>query len=459
MRKLKNLNIAIFLDRDVTIRHFLDSNIFCDLKNNNNLKLVFPPIGDKRIKDHKNPEKFGFEYEFIKIPERRIQLWKWIFFIKILTFRKGEDWKIIRKVYSKAIGNKMSILFKISSIPFLRSLVITLIKTIIDNYKIDDLYKFFNNFKPDIIIHPSTFHGIYINELALISKRLNIPYILLMNSWDNPCLKNTSVYEPTIVGVWGEQTASHAHKYMGLANEKIKILGAAQFQCFNDKFNMKREAIFDEYEFSKDTILVLYAGSSMGNNEFRHLKFLEKICLEIDKKIRIIYRPHPWLSDIETAKKILNMNSKIIKIDKLMTPFLKKLIKNEINSFYSTEYKYTHDLLGASDIVISPLSTILIEALCHGNESICLIPKDEESRIFLKEIKNLPCFQDVIKSRAIKTIENIEDLKEALLLSYKNCRNPETKLKNKQYANFFVDMKKSPYKERLSRCIEELVNE
>ena len=30
---------------------------------------------------------------------------------------------------------------------------------------------------------------------------------------------------------------------------------------------------------------------------------------------------------------------------------------------------HTHNILGAADIVISPLSTILIEALCHGKES------------------------------------------------------------------------------------------
>ena len=54
-----------------------------------------------------------------------------------------------------------------------------------------------------------------------------------MNSWDNPCLKNTSIYEPSIVGVWGEQTKYHAIKYMGLNPNKVRILGSAQFQCFN----------------------------------------------------------------------------------------------------------------------------------------------------------------------------------------------------------------------------------
>ena len=45
-----------------------------------------------------------------------------------------------------------------------------------------------------------------------------------------------------------------------------------------------------EYGFSNETILSLYAGSSQGNDEFRHFKVLERICLELDKNMRIPYR-------------------------------------------------------------------------------------------------------------------------------------------------------------------------
>ena len=82
------MKIAIFIDRDVTIRHFLDSGVFDDIKNNHKIKLIFPPIGDKRLNNHRNPERFGFDYSFIKIPEKRIQLWKWIFYINTLTYKK-----------------------------------------------------------------------------------------------------------------------------------------------------------------------------------------------------------------------------------------------------------------------------------------------------------------------------------------------------------------------------------
>ncbi len=457
MSKLNNLKIAIFIDRDVTIRHFLDSGVFDDLKNNHKVKLIFPPIGDKRLNNHCQPERFGFDYSFIKIPEKRIQLWKWIFYINTLTYKKGDDWKVIRRVFSVAVGQKMSNFFKISSLPLIKQIIVTLIKIKIYSYKINQLEKFIDSFKPDLIIHPSTFQGVYVNELALISKKNKIPYILLMNSWDNPCLKNTSIYKPSIVGVWGEQTKYHAIKYMDMPEKKIKILGAAQFQCFNKNSNKTKDEILSEYKFSKSTLLILYAGSSQGNDEYRHLKYLEKLCLNLDKKIRIIYRPHPYLSDINTAKKILKIKSKIIKIDNLMITFMRKLIRKEIKSFFSTDYSYTHDLLSAADIVISPLSTILIESLCHGKESICLIPEDEDSSTLFKDKKRLPCFKDVIECNAIQTLENIKDLEVALTKSYEKCKSSKNRLINKKYSDFFVDMKKPYYKERLNKCIEDLV--
>ena len=42
-KKVRDLKIAIFIDRDVTVRHFLDSKTFKELAENNIIKLIFPP--------------------------------------------------------------------------------------------------------------------------------------------------------------------------------------------------------------------------------------------------------------------------------------------------------------------------------------------------------------------------------------------------------------------------------
>ena len=456
-KKVKDLKIAIFIDRDVTVRHFLDSKVFDELAKNNNIQLIFPPLNDKRISSHKNAEKYGFEYQIIKIPERRIQLWKWIFFINIQTFRSGNDWKIIRKFHSILVG-KMKLFFKFASLPLIKKIIITIIKKIINKFEVIELDNFLRDYNPDLIIHPSIFQGVYINELALICSKKKIPFILLMNSWDNPCLKNTSIYKPSLVGVWGPQTKLHAKRYMNLPNEKIRILGAAQFQCFKEPYTQSRQEILDEYRLDKYSTLILYAGSSRGNDEFRHLIHLEKLCKNIAKDLKILYRPHPWLGNVETVKQILQYKSKIINIDNNMIDFMNQVISGGLKNFYSTDYNHTHNILGAADIVISPLSTILIEALCHGKESLCLIPEEEDEGELAKIWKALPCFQEVIESPGIKTIERLKDLEIVLRKSYKNCKDEETYLNNKNHARFFVDMEGPSYSERLENCINDLVN-
>ena len=455
---LNNLRIAIFIDRDVTVRHFLDSKIFDSLADKNQIKLIFPPLNDKRISAHKDAKKYGFDYEIIKIPEKRIQLWKWIFFINIQTFRRGKDWKIIRKFHSILVGKKIDYFFKLSSLPLIKNLVIKLIKIFINKYDINELRDFLTVYKPDILIHPSIFQGVYINELALICHEEKIPFLLLMNSWDNPCIKNTSIYQPSLLGVWGPQTKFHAERYMNLDSKKIRILGAAQFQCFKEEFTQSRDDLLNEYGLNQNTKLILYAGSSKGNDEFRHILYLEKICKKICSELRILYRPHPWLSDKETVRKILNLNSKNIFIDNTMIEFMKQIICEGVNRFYSTDYRHTHNILGAADIVISPLSTILIEALCHGKDAICLIPKEEDEGEFSNIWKSLPCFQDVIKSPGIKTVEDLDDLENVLYKSFINCNQEENIKKNKNHASFFVDMEKPSYKKRLNGCISELVD-
>ena len=94
---------------------------------------------------------------------------------------------------------------------------------------------------------------------------------------------------------FGVRKHVYAERYMNLDNKKIRILGAAQFQCLLGLYSIKKE--LDEYGLQENTSLILYAGSSrvMTNldNSF------ENICEKIDKNLKKFYRPHPWLSDVK----------------------------------------------------------------------------------------------------------------------------------------------------------------
>ena len=77
-----------------------------------------------------------------------------------------------------------------------------------------------NNY--DLLINPGIPNGLFTNDLLIESKKEKIPFIFIMNSWDNPSTKRSLVGNPDWLFVWGEQTKIHAEKYMKIRHIKVK---------------------------------------------------------------------------------------------------------------------------------------------------------------------------------------------------------------------------------------------
>ena len=45
----QKLKIAIFIDHDIMIRHFIHSNVFSKLSKKHQVDFIFPPQGHKRV--------------------------------------------------------------------------------------------------------------------------------------------------------------------------------------------------------------------------------------------------------------------------------------------------------------------------------------------------------------------------------------------------------------------------
>ena len=61
MKSSRKLNIGIFIDHDIMIRHFIHSKVFSKLSRKHNVDFIFPPQGHKRVSLDPAP--------FIKIQE------------------------------------------------------------------------------------------------------------------------------------------------------------------------------------------------------------------------------------------------------------------------------------------------------------------------------------------------------------------------------------------------------
>ena len=440
--------ILVFIENDICYRHFLMNDTFKDTCLNNVVKFVFPEENNKRIENIKLENNY-FNSEVIRLHQekKRVQTWKYLLYINQLRWRFGKQNKIIRKQRKFSLGWKAFYLFKLMGMPviwdFYKKIKFTFLKT----HTYQDFERLIKDFRPDIFIHPTTLDSLYINDLIYYGKKNKIKTIILMNSWDNPSTKNTVFNYPDLLCVWGEQTRSHALQFMKIPQKNVKIFGAAQFDVYRSKKYQSKKEFKNEYKINEEKI-ILYAGSSKGSNELRHLDLLDKA---IDSKeipnCKIIYRPHPWGQGGLNGNKIYKRKCKNISFENKFVKYLKD-ISNNIHYKFLSDYSDTHNTLSNVDFVISPLSTIIIEATIHGKPSLCFLPNEAHAKHMNIDL-HLIHFQEIFKSNLIFKASSDTELINNINMMIKNFdKSQERKLI--EFSNFFVKQFRNSYSQRLN---------
>lgn len=447
--------IQIFIDHDIIIRHFLFNDTFKELNKNYNLQFVFP-IDDKRIKTDIN----NFKLSSIKlIPVDRDRLGKLRYLSKVQTIniaRKKPAYKFIKKLWKMVFCFKDYYKMWLKSLPIVFNIYKNKIIKEIGNYP--ELEKVINNFNPDIIIHPSVLDGLFISDLALITHKKNIPFLVLMNSWDNPSNKALVIKPPDYLVVWGEQTKNHAIKFLGMDPENIKIMGAAQFEIYSKKPTKTRKDICNEIGINHNKKLILYAGSSKSINEINHLLALEEsINKGFLKNCHVIFRPHPWRAPSEDEPDFFEIKWENVSMDPAMMNYYNSPKKSDEKKINLTDYMDTHNLLSAINLLISNVSTILLEAAMHGKPIICMVSdEDIKKSEFLKVTMISIYFQELLKILEVPRCKNYKELPKLCenMLSISALSDFEKKQKEK--SNFFVDQGLEPYSIGLNKLVNEI---
>ena len=350
-----------------------------ELANACDVTLVVPEKGNKRFTIKIDKTVWGGKIIRLPVESRRSMLWARYFLVDSLRYRKGKNFKSLRKFRRKSVGWKASLLFGFLALPWLHQLSFRYFLRELNKNPPQALKDYIEREKPNILLHPSVLNGLFINDLVEVSKLKKIPFVVIMNSWDNPSTKKAMAGVPDYLLVWGPQTFEHAQKYLRMDAEKILSFGAAQFDCFREPPEFSRQYFRDLHKIEKDQKVILYAGSSRGADEFDHLCVLEEAIEKCTLDgISVVYRPHPWGGGGKNGKRIVEKTWKNIRMEKSMETYL-EMLKQGNPGITLPDYRHTHNTLSSVDLVVSPLSTILIEAALHGVPSICLLPREEDS--------------------------------------------------------------------------------
>lgn len=408
---MKKLKIVCLLESDPEIRNFLLSRALEPLFETHDVTLLLPDKSHNRIKFDVDSLNLSVPIYRVTIPKERRSLWRRSFHFDQMRFRLDFGWYKLWSAWWGLIGWKAGLLYTLGNLPGIRGLMIRRYEELLRAYPATEFSEAIRKLAPDIIIHPSTFGGYFINDAIAEGKAQNIPTMLLMNSWDNPSTKRATSGKADWVAVWGEQTLRHTNLYMGIPKDRIVCLGAAQFEAYRPQPRITPTEFRCEYGLPPKKKILLYAGSSRGTREAKHLDWLE-VAIERGYlgDVAVVYRPHPWGFGQQQAQDILNSGWKHIHIEKSMLDFVRALAdgKNSGN-FLMAEYARTHDVLSSVDMLLSPLSTMIVEGALHGIPVMCFYAKEEEKGShWLKTLKNLAHFEDIFRSPSVVVCTNYD---------------------------------------------------
>ena len=452
----------VFIDYDMLVRHFVLSGAFAELEKRFDVRYVFHSDSTSSKQAlHVDPAKLGLaDWTRFEIPRVRMGTWDKLYCITALHNQRGtRNFAARRQLMADVRGWKRTCWYQLLSMPMIFPLVKR--KILGEMGVFEPLARFIDAEKPDIVMHPSILAGYFVNELTQICPARGIPLALLMNSWDNPSTKAMNTGLPDRLVVWGPQTRRHAIEYMKMPPERVLEFGAPQFQVYREPIAEGDAALRAMFQVPLDVPVILYAGVSKSVNETSHLEALEAaIASGAMPPCHVIYRPHPWRGGlVDGERNFYDVPFRHVSMDPYMADYYRRVARKSEQGFDMADYRVTARLLRLVSGVISPLSTMLLEAAMHGLPMIMFWP-DGPKGIAGQTIelgRKLPHFAEFWGPEGIQVCTEGSALASACREMLIRHQSPEVREGLRSHARNYVVMDGPPYATRLADLADDLV--
>ncbi len=450
--------IAVFIDHDILIRHFVLNRVLAPLSGEHRVVYVFP-AKHKRVR--MDLEALGpCLYRTVPVSEERAYLYRRLYHATVLKQLRGTgDYAIVVRFWRDALGRKA---FLESWFYSWRLTYQYYQKKMLARVGEDrELSVLLAAEEPDILLHPTVLEGLFVGDLLRWGKDHGTPTVFVMNSWDNPATKAMIMGYPTRLVVWGEQTRQHAIGHMGMPPERIACLGAAQFDVFRKSPKEDAEGYRRRLGIPAGRKVLLYAGSSKGLNETQHLVALDHAIERGDlSNCVVLYRPHPWRAYPEGEPDFCSLTWRHVLLEPSMEACYKSSRGADRIRVDLANYEDTHTALNAVNAVISPLSTILLEAALHGKPVGAYLPdEDMKSNKFLFAAANMAHFREFFERVDCVKCESADRLVEDCRRLLEKTDEPGIDKKLKKQCEYFVTPSDRPYADRLNELIRCIVSD
>ena len=230
-----------------------------------------------------------------------------------------------------------------------------------------EITEIFDRVRPLYVIIPSSLLDLYCNDVLWSCEAEGVACLVLQSGWDNLSSKGIVHHKPTMLGCWGEQSKRHAVSIQQVPAASLHSFGAPHYE-FLKPAPMAEVSQFKQSLGVRDgERLVLFGGSFRQFDETGALKRLEQL---VDSgrfgPTKILFRPHPWRADRQDEDDFFQQEWKHVLFDPDMRDRYVRAraepgyLKRAVPMYDMT---YLARVLSAVDAVISPMSTLLLEAL------------------------------------------------------------------------------------------------
>lgn len=451
--------VLIFIDYDMLIRHFVLSGVFRELESAYEVKYVFHSDSSsaKRSIHHDVKSLNLTNAVSFHLPRKRMGMWDHLYCPTILHRLRGSDYYRDRlDLFRELRSPKWVRRYEYLSQPGIFQAYSWLFRKVQGVYQ--PLLDFVRSERPDIVLHPTILQGFFINELVPICREMKVPFVCLMNSWDNPAQKASATGHPDKLVVWGEQTRQHALKYMKMPAEDICMFGAAQFQIFRKPVTETDAELRAMFKVPAGKRILLYGGTSKSVAESEHLKIIDDaIESGAIPDCHVIYRPHPWRGGLTSQETdFFSCNFRHVTMDPFMETYYRKAVQTDFKGFDLADYEVTRRLLHLVDAVTSPLSTILLEAVIHEKPVQILSASehvDPQAKSLYETATRQIHFAD-LAGEGVLRCKSAAEIPEGCRQLLQLAGDPEARAKLRQLARHFVVMDGPTYGERLLALVD-----
>ena len=239
--------------------------------------------------------------------------------------------------------------------------------------------------QPDIIITALAGFSYLEIEGIKAAKHSAIPIIGLQYGWDSIAKHGIRPFMPDYVGVWGYQSGIYAEKMHQVPPERIFHIGAPFADKFKEQSQKSDAEILSELGLPTGKKNLFFVGSIWAFNEVRLLKLLDDaIEAGILQDCCIFFRPHPFRHTSQGDLNYYDQQFKHVYLD----PMLAQKFKCSLESGKAFPFdkgkvgvdnEYTKNILSISSVIISSLSTMMLQGALLGVTSVAVIFVDKEN--------------------------------------------------------------------------------